>query len=188
MKKTLAMVATATLLGSAAFAPYSIAQEVQPANPTVQAPGQTTTMPMSPQATVPGAPAMDMAVSSAAFLTEQGPDQVSANEYIGRSIYTAAEENIGSVRDILIEKDRGVVAAIVGVGGFLGMGEKSVALPVASISIIRTPDNGDIRLTTTETAESLKAAPEFVTTADKQAAAASEALRPDSTTTSSTRP
>lgn len=185
MKKTFAMVAAATLMGSAAFAPYAFAQATTPAQPSTEAPATPGVAPMTPQAATPGV--ADPSVASAAFLTEQSADQVSANEYIGKSIYTATDENIGAVRDVLIEKDRGIVAAIVGVGGFLGMGEKNVALPVERISTVTLPDNGEIRLTTTETADSLKAAPQFMSTEEK-AAAAAKPMAPDGTTTSSTRP
>ncbi len=50
------------------------------------------------------------------------------------------------------------MAAIVGVGGFLGMGEKNVAVPMEKITVTREGDGDDLKLTTVETADSLKAA------------------------------
>ena len=119
------------------------------------------------------------------YLTAQAPEQISANTYIGQGVYNSADESIGKISDLIIEKDGGIAAAIVGVGGFLGIGEKWVAVPFDKISISQVPDSNDVKLTTTETAESLQAAPEFKTTA--QQVAERQANTPvDTSTTSST--
>lgn len=119
------------------------------------------------------------------YLTAQSPEQISANTYIGQAVYNSADESIGKISDLVMEKDGGITAAVVGVGGFLGIGEKWVAVPFEKISITQAPDTDDVKLTTTETAESLQAAPEFKTTA--QQVAERQANTPvDSSTTSST--
>ncbi|MGG2474120.1 PRC-barrel domain-containing protein, partial [Rhizobium sp. BR5] len=94
---------------------------------------------------------------------QQAETQVSANDYIGKSVYTAADESIGNVTNLIMEQDGGLVAAVIGVGGFLGIGAKDVAVPMDKITMTRNAQDGTIRLTTTETAETLKAAPEFKT-------------------------
>jgi sporulation protein YlmC with PRC-barrel domain len=130
------------------------------------------------------APAKPMAPTADAgsYITQQSETQISANDYIGKSIYNSNNESIGDVNDLLFEQNGGIVAAVVGVGGFLGIGEKDVALPIAKVTTTRdAQNNGELRLTTTETAEALKSAPEFKTLSDKQAAT-------DTTTTSSTTP
>jgi PRC-barrel domain len=43
-----------------------------------------------------------------------------------------SDNKIGGVDDILIDKEGRVTAVIIGVGGFLGMGEKDVAVPFSS--------------------------------------------------------
>ncbi|TKT42616.1 photosystem reaction center subunit H, partial [Rhizobiaceae bacterium LC148] len=93
--------------------------------------------------------------------------------------YNPNNESIGDVNDLIIEEDGGVVAAVVGVGGFLGIGEKDVAVPMDKITMSRDAENNQVRLTTSETAEALQAAPEFMTLEDQRAAQ-------DATTTSST--
>jgi sporulation protein YlmC with PRC-barrel domain len=119
------------------------------------------------------------------YLTAQSPEQISANTYIGQAVYNSADESIGKISDLIMEKDGGISAAIVGVGGFLGIGEKWVAVPFEKISIAQVPESDDVKLTTTETAESLQAAPEFKTTA--QQVAERQANTPvDTSTTSST--
>ncbi|WLR93412.1 PRC-barrel domain-containing protein [Shinella zoogloeoides] len=119
------------------------------------------------------------------YLTAQSDEQISANTYIGQAVYNSADESIGKISDLIMEKDGGITAAVIGVGGFLGIGEKWVAVPFEKISITQVPDSDDVKLTTTETAESLQAAPEFKT--KSQQVAERQANTPvDSSTTSST--
>lgn len=190
MTKKLATLFTAALMGTTAFAPLAIAQgttQPAPANPSAQ------TEPVTPVA--PAAPASPLANDTAAsttggaYITEQAQNQVSANDYIGKSVYTGADESIGNVTNLIMEQDGGLVAAVIGVGGFLGIGAKDVAVPMDKITMTRNVEDGTIRLTTTETADTLKAAPEFKTLeqkASEQNAAAP--AKPDGTTTSATKP
>lgn len=177
MKKTLGAIIAAALMTSTALAPaFAQTNNAAPATPAAPtAPAETNTMAPAPSA------GSDMsAAGDATYLTEQSETQVSANDYIGKQIYNANNESIGDVNDLILEENGGIVAAVVGVGGFLGIGEKDVALPMGKISMARDAENNnDVRLTTTETAEALQSAPEFKTLADKQAAT-------DATTTSST--
>ncbi len=195
MKKTLTIIATAALMGTTAFAPLAIAQEATqtaPANPGATAPATPEVTPTTPM--TPAAPntSADAGAASGTYLTEQSPTQISANDYIGSAVYTGAsgEENIGNVTNLILEENGGITAAVVGVGGFLGIGTKDVAVPMDKISMTRDTENGSIRLTTTETADSLKAAPEFKTMEDKASESASTPApaTPDNTTTSSTNP
>ncbi|MGK9052414.1 PRC-barrel domain-containing protein [Neorhizobium petrolearium] len=175
MKKTLSTMAAAVLLASTAIAPAF--GQAQPAPPAAPAPA-TPAAPAAPAD--PAAKPADSAAASGAYLTEQSETQVSANDYIGKPVYNAEDKSIGDVNDLIMEENGGIVAAVIGVGGFLGIGEKDVALPMDKITMSRDADNNnEVRLTTTETAEALQSAPEFKTLADKQAEA-------DQTTTSST--
>jgi len=203
MKKTLsAMAAAAALMASTAITPV-MAQTADPATPAAPAaPADPATTPMedNSSATAPtaGAPSTDnaaapageastdtAAATSGSYLTEQSETQISANDYIGKAVHNAENESIGDVNDLILEDQGGIVAAVVGVGGFLGIGEKDVAVPMDKITMARDAENNnEVRLTTTETAESLQAAPEFMTLEDQQAAA--DAAATDATTTSST--
>lgn len=186
MKKTFSTMAAAILLASTAIAPaFAQTQPTPPASPapapaTPAAPSDPAVKPNDSAATPAPNTGSDMAASSGGYLTEQSENQVSANDYIGKPIYNAEDKSIGDVNDLIMEENGGIVAAVVGVGGFLGIGEKDVAVPMDKITITRDAENNnEVRLTTTETAEALKAAPEFKTLADKQA-------EMDQTTTSST--
>lgn len=160
-----------------------------PATPSEDT-AQTPATPSEDTAQTPMTPSTDTAQApdaGEAYLTAQGPDQISANTYIGQTVYNSADEDIGKISDLIIEEDGGIAAAVVGVGGFLGIGEKWVAVPFDTISITQVPDSDDVKLTTTETAESLQAAPEFKT--KSQQVAERQAQTPvDTSTTSSTTP
>lgn len=181
-------VAAGALIVGVAIAPMSFAQDTTtPAAPETQAP-ETQTMepvPATPeageQAQTPEAPATTepseqaetpeavetdttaTADAGAGYLTEQAQDQISADSYIGQTVYNANDENVGEINDLIIRKDGGVEAAVIGVGGFLGIGEKNVAVPFDNIEASMQEDGITLKLMTTETADSLKAAPEFKT-------------------------
>jgi sporulation protein YlmC with PRC-barrel domain len=181
MKKTLSTMVAAVLLASTAMAPaFAQTQPAAPASPAPaapMAPADPTAKPADSAAKPAESTGTDTAAASGSYLTEQGETQISANDYIGKGVYNADNKSIGDVNDLIFEEKGGIVAAVIGVGGFLGIGEKSVAVPMDKITVGR--ENNEVKLTTTETAEALQAAPEFKTLADKQA-------ETDRTTTSST--
>src|SRR5207245_5921121 len=67
---------------------------------------------------------------------------------------------IGEIMDVLVDRDGKVTALIVGVGGFLGMGEKDVAVPFNSVRAT-TKDNNKYYLVMNSTKDSLKSAKGF---------------------------
>lgn len=189
MKKTLStMAAAAVLMASTAIAPAFAQSSTAPAAPNAQQMDKGAmpkTDAMSKDSAASGTAAMPNSTASATgeYLTQQSETQVSANDYIGKAIYNAENNSIGDVNDLIMEQNGGIVAAVVGVGGFLGIGEKDVAVPMSKITMSRD-DSNKVRLTTTETADSLKSAPEFKTLDDQQAEANTKST--DTTTTSST--
>ncbi len=70
--------------------------------------------------------------------------QISADQMIGVSVYGADRNSLGEVGDIMLDKDGKVDAVVIDVGGFLGLGEKPVAVSFSSLQIFR--ENND-RLT-----------------------------------------
>ena len=78
------------------------------------------------------------------------PDEIRASKMIGSAVYDVQNRKIGSVEDVILNKDGKVDAVVVDVGSFLGMGGKNVAvLP----SDIKTDNN---RLTLDRTKEQLQ--------------------------------
>jgi len=94
-----------------------------------QSPSTTTTTPPPAAKTTP-APAADT-------MSHQG--QWRASKVIGLKIYNDANESLGSVDELLFDKDGKIAAAVIGVGGFLGMGQHDVAVPFDKIKWVNTP-------------------------------------------------
>ncbi len=80
-----------------------------------------------------------------------------AEEIIGRDVVNLEGEDVGEVNDVVIANDRDEMFLVVGVGGFLGMGERDVALPVSDLRM--SSDN--VLLMSQKSEDQLKAMPEF---------------------------
>jgi len=85
-------------------------------------------------------------------------DEMRASKLIGTNVLNAANETVGSINEIVLGKDGRVAAVIIGVGGFLGIGEREVAVNFNSIRKTRDKNN-NLVLTMDATKDSLKAAP-----------------------------
>ncbi len=91
------------------------------------------------------------------------PQQVLATRFIGANIHSGAGEDaetIGDVNDIIMTPDGRAVAVIAGVGGFLGIGEKEVAVSMDKLAWT-TGANGDMVLVVDLTKQQLEGAPVF---------------------------
>jgi len=75
---------------------------------------------------------------------------------MGKAVYNDKNEKIGTVDDLIITPDKSVSYAIIGAGGFLGMGKHDVAIPVSQFK----EDKGRIVLAGA-TKDALKAMPKF---------------------------
>jgi sporulation protein YlmC with PRC-barrel domain len=83
-----------------------------------------------------------------------------AEKVIGSTVYNQADESIGSIDDLIIEPNDRVVYAIVSVGGFLGVGDRLVAVPFNQMNFRR--DNNDTRVVIADSSKAqLQAMPEF---------------------------
>ena len=85
-------------------------------------------------------------------------DEMRASKLIGTTVVNAANETVGDVNEIVLTKDGKVAAVILGVGGFLGIGEREVAINFNSVRMNRDKNNNTV-LTVNATKESLKDAP-----------------------------
>jgi PRC-barrel domain protein len=69
-----------------------------------------------------------------AFVKQQAIDQWRASKLVGVSVVGADQKTtIGSIKDVLIDHNGNAQAVVIGVGGFLGMGQKAVAVPFKSL-------------------------------------------------------
>lgn len=65
---------------------------------------------------------------------------ITASDFIGKRIYSKAGEDLGEVNDVILTDSTRVAAVILGVGGFLGIGEKDVAVSMSAINFIQDGD------------------------------------------------
>ena len=87
---------------------------------------------------------------------------VLANRLIGTSVYNGTGEDaeaIGDINDIILSKDGQAEAVVIGVGGFLGIGEKNVAVQYDKVEV--TGEKGNERFVLDASKESLENAPAF---------------------------
>jgi len=89
-----------------------------------------------------------------------------STEIIGKQVYSSAAgdaEHIGDVNNLVIGEGGSVAAVIIGVGGFLGLGEKNVAVKYSELQRA-TAEDGTQRFVLPTTKDALEAAPDFHTT------------------------
>jgi len=107
--------------------------------------GTSTTSPSPPapaaksdSAPAPKSSSMSMPAgsSSAQFINSQKPDQYLASKFKGTDVVGSDGQKIGDVSDILFDKDGKIEAYVVGVGGFLGIGTKDVALAPSAFQVV----------------------------------------------------
>lgn len=105
-------------------------------------------------------PATDTTKSDKEFISMAVKSDTRATSWLGASVKNGAKETIGDVNDFLIDKDGRVTAAVVGVGGFLGIGEKNVAIPFSAVTMTSSEKGSNVVMVDL-TREQLKAAPEL---------------------------
>jgi sporulation protein YlmC with PRC-barrel domain len=87
-------------------------------------------------------------------LTTLPQNTTTVTNYYKQNVYDPSDTKIGEISDVLVNKEGKVDAFIVSVGGFLGVGEKDVAVPFDAIHA--TEKNGKWYLTMNATKDALK--------------------------------
>jgi len=105
------------------------------------------------------------------FLSRQQEDQMLVGNLIGVDVFSTADENIGNVDDVVADLDGQILGIVVGVGGFLGMAEKDVGIPMEALTFeMDGPEAEETwgwgtgrvnRVVVDYTEDQLEAAPEF---------------------------
>ena len=88
-----------------------------------------------------------------------GAQVMSASDYIGKTVYDQAGNNIGDVNDLILANNGEIQAVILGVGGFLGIGEKDVAVNTRAVQMVQ--DGDSMRLVVQTSKEALQNAPSY---------------------------
>ena len=99
-------------------------------------------------------------ISSAAVgkvLTALPTDAVTVTDYYKQNVYDPSDQKIGEIKDVLITSDGRIGAFVIGVGGFVGAGEKDVAVPFSDVK--GTKKNDKWYLTMQANKDELKNAP-----------------------------
>src|SRR6185312_12546385 len=100
---------------------------------------QSTPQPAAPQPTANAAPSDSGPSVGAPFITEQQSSQTLASSIMGMSIHNEPGKDaktIGKVTDLILDKDHKLAGVVVGVGGFLGLGQKDVGIPWSKVEQI----------------------------------------------------
>lgn len=131
--KILTAAAAAVLLSTAAFAQSPLPSPSRPAGNEGQFPpanNNTANPENSSNTPNPGNSGTTPVASGNTlhFQTVEGQGEWLVGHLWHKNVYNTAGQSIGDLNDILFDKDGKVAALVVGVGGFLGIGEKSVAV------------------------------------------------------------
>lgn len=86
---------------------------------------------------------------------------LTSDKLTGATVYDANDEVIGEVGTLVLSDDGQVTQAIIDVGGWLGMGEKPVALNLSDVDILRNDAGDEVRVYVSKTKEELEALPAF---------------------------
>lgn len=91
---------------------------------------------LAQQAPTTQAPAPSQTTTSAPVNSVKHTGEWRASKVIGLDIYNPQNEKIGDINEILVDKDGKVAGYVVGVGGFLGMGEHDVLVKTDQIKFV----------------------------------------------------
>ena len=124
-------------------------------------------------------PSTTVTASAGSFIDHQGDNQYLASNLMGKAVQNSSGDKIGSVKDVLFDAQGKMSAVIIGVGGFLGIGEKSVGIPFDMVKPSRD-SNGNIILTASLDKDAINSAPDFMTADDLKARSPSTGAAPSS--------
>ena len=93
-------------------------------------------------------------------VTSLASDSVTVTHWYKQNVYDPQDNKIGEIMDVLVDREGKAVALIIGVGGFLGAGEKDVAVLFHSVQV-KTKDNNKWYLVMESTKDQLKNAKGF---------------------------
>jgi hypothetical protein len=189
LQKLLVSTAASCLIISGAFA--QSAQPQTPTSPMVKEQSQAPTAPAAREALAP--------VSGASFVTAQSADQWVFTKFKGTDVLGPDNAHVGAVDDLLFDKNGKIIGVVVGVGGFLGIGVKNVAIDMSAFDVVpadigsdrneaaarNTNDPTSVKLKVSWTKDQLKDAPDFQYF---KSAARAATIPPPTTTGAAPRP
>lgn len=103
---------------------------------------------------------LDQLGSARVIFYRLGPTDMRMSQLIGSDIRNLENDDVGEIEDIIFDNNRNLRAVIVSVGGFLGIGERHIAIDPSSMVVSRNED-GDVEAVVNTTRDDLRNAPEF---------------------------
>jgi hypothetical protein len=127
---------------------------------------QSETPTASPPKDQAAAPKEATSASESKFITSQGADQWVFTKFRGSDVLGPDNARIGSVNDLLFDGTGKVIGVVVGVGGFLGIGAKNVAIDMSALNAVPADsadanDPTNVKVKVAWTKDQLKDAPDF---------------------------
>jgi sporulation protein YlmC with PRC-barrel domain len=101
--------------------------------------------------------ATSTAFAAGEVMTSVPSHSVTVTDWYKQSVYDTQNNKIGDVKDVLVDADGRINALIISVGGFLGAGEKDVAVKFDAVK--KTEQDNSVRLTMNASKDELKSAP-----------------------------
>ena len=129
---------------------YSAAQETPTATPPAAPPAEQS--PDTGKGSGPNAPSREPTVTVIDSHEVQG--------VLGKEVRSSADENMGRIVDVIVDRTGQVRAAVIDFGGFLGVGSRKIAVDWDALSFPR-PDDKAGRVTLEFTRDQVKAGPEY---------------------------
>lgn len=156
-------------------------EQPNPAAPPAQSEAQK---PMTPSEAPPTDSAMspsDSAPSDSASLAGDSPQFLSKQEssdwlssnLVGVPVVNANNESIGSITDLIADEDGKVIGVLIGAGGFLGIGQKDVAIRFEDLKLTRD-ENNDVTAMANISQDTVASAPDYETLTEQQMTVGSE--------------
>jgi hypothetical protein len=82
------------------------------------------------------------AADNAKFVASQSSNQLVFSRFKGADVVGPNDESIGGVNDLLFDKSGKILGVVVGVGGFLGIGQKNVAMDMSAFQMVPASSGG----------------------------------------------
>jgi hypothetical protein len=147
-----AAISTAPFAGNPCWADDPVSQQPAPNSPPIAAPRQAPAKPEAPAASVPAGNAAPASVTVI--------DAVDAHGILGRDVKSAANENMGRIVDVIVDRGGVVRGAVIDFGGFLGVGSRKIVVDWSALQFWNVA-NPSQSITLELTRDQVKAAPEY---------------------------
>ena len=158
IRKLTLSAAVAALMATGALAQSTNDAPAAPTTPSAaaQSPDTPAATPSTPKSDTAAMPSGNMQFKSA---MEQ--NEMLASQITGMEVRNSAGEDLGDINDLVMDSTGKPSVAVIGVGGFLGIGEKDVGVPFDQLAFADAQDGSKVaRLDVTK--DALKNAPNFV--------------------------